>query len=126
MDILDRASPSRNLGTNPKELHTPKSTSKKSKGDNGDKRKKLKFNRVLCENEAWQEADIVFQKLSKQKLMFSGKIEKTPNIWHLLQCNFFDWDWKVQNKEEFAKRLGTFVQNPNFNIVSYYTFGKFM
>jgi hypothetical protein len=41
--------------------------------------------------------------------MFVGKIIKAPGIWHLLQCNFFDWDWKVQNKEEFVESLGTFL-----------------
>jgi hypothetical protein len=58
--------------------------------------------------------------------MFVGKIIKAPGIWHLLQCNFFDWDWKVQNKEEFAKNLGTFVWDPNFNTISYSAFKKFM
>ncbi len=36
MDVLDKTLPSRNLGTNPKELHTPKSTPKKTKRDGGD------------------------------------------------------------------------------------------
>ncbi len=58
-----------NLDTNPKELHAPKPTPKKPKGDSGDKKKKLKIDKVLCENKAWWEADIVFQKLSKQKPM---------------------------------------------------------
>jgi hypothetical protein len=53
MDVLDRASPSRNLRTNPKELHTPESTPKKPKGDGGDMKKKLKLDRVLYNNEAW-------------------------------------------------------------------------
>jgi hypothetical protein len=35
-------------------------------------------------------------------------------------------DWKTQNKEEFVESLGTFVRDPNFNIVSYYAFKKFM
>jgi hypothetical protein len=39
---------------------------------------------VLCKNEAWQEADIMFQKLSKQKLVFVGKIVETLGIWHQL------------------------------------------
>ncbi len=60
MDVLDRASPSGNLGTNPKELHTPKSTTKKFKKGNGDKKKKLKLNKVLCKNKAYLEADTVF------------------------------------------------------------------
>jgi hypothetical protein len=62
---LNRASSSKNLGTNLKELHNSTSTPKKPEGDNGNKKKKLKLNRVLCENEAWQEADIVFRELSK-------------------------------------------------------------
>jgi len=44
---LNRASPLRNLGINLKELHTPTLTPKKPKGDGGDKKKKLKFDRVL-------------------------------------------------------------------------------
>jgi hypothetical protein len=52
MDVLNRALPSRNLGTNPKELHTPTSIPKKIKKDGGDKKKKLEFNNVLFENEA--------------------------------------------------------------------------
>jgi hypothetical protein len=81
---LDRALPLGNLGTNPKELHTPKSTPKKPKGDSGDMKKKLKVDKVLYENKAWQEANIVFQELSKWKLMFVGKIVETLGIWHLL------------------------------------------
>jgi hypothetical protein len=80
------------LGTNPKELHTPTSIPKKPKGDNRDMKKKLKLDKVLCENEAWQDIDIVFQELSKQNPMFRGKIIETPSIWHLLQCNLFYWD----------------------------------
>ncbi len=113
------------MGTNLKELHTPKSTPKKPEGDGGDMKKKLEFNMVLYENKAWQEANIMFWELSKQKSMFVGIIE-TSSIWHLLQCNLFDWDWTTQNKEEFAKSLGTFVRNPNFNIVSYCVFEKFL
>jgi hypothetical protein len=52
-DVLDKAKPSRNLGTNPKELHTPKLTPKKPKRDNGDMKKKLELDRVLYKNEAW-------------------------------------------------------------------------
>ncbi len=52
MDILDRASPLKNMGTNPEELHTPTSTPKKTKGDGGDKKKKLELDKVLCENKA--------------------------------------------------------------------------
>ncbi len=33
------------------------------------------------------------------------EIVETLGIWHLLQYNLFDWDWKAQNKEEFAKSL---------------------
>jgi hypothetical protein len=54
------------------------------------------------------------------------EIVETLGIWHLLQYNLFDWDWKAQNKEEFAKSLVTFVQDPNFNIVFYYAFRKSM
>jgi len=32
----------------------------------------------------------------------------------------------VQNKEEFTESYGTFIHDPNFNIISYYTFRKFM
>jgi hypothetical protein len=52
MDVLDRALPSGNLGINLKELHTPKSISKKPKGDGGNRKKKFEFDRVLCENKA--------------------------------------------------------------------------
>jgi hypothetical protein len=45
--------PSRNLGTNPKELHTPTPTPKKLEGDDGDKIKKVKFDKVFCENKVW-------------------------------------------------------------------------
>jgi hypothetical protein len=79
-NVLDRASPSRNLGTNLKELHTLKSTPKKPKRDNGDKKKKLKLDRVFYENKAWQKANIVFRELLKRKLIFVGKIVKTPGI----------------------------------------------
>jgi hypothetical protein len=51
MDILNRTSPSGNLGTNPHELHTPTSNPKKPKGDDGDKKKKLKHDKVFCEDE---------------------------------------------------------------------------
>jgi hypothetical protein len=65
MDVSDKTSPSRNLGTNPKELHTPKSAPKKPKGDGGDRKKKLELDKVLCDNEAWRKVDIVFQELLK-------------------------------------------------------------
>jgi hypothetical protein len=52
MDVLDRASPSGNLGTNLEELHTLKSISKKPKGDGGNRKKKFEFDKVLCENKA--------------------------------------------------------------------------
>jgi len=68
MDVLDRASPSGNLGTNLEELHTPKSISKKPEGDGGDRKKKFEFDRVLCENEAWQEVNIVFPKTFEKKI----------------------------------------------------------
>jgi len=48
-DVSNKASPTRNLGTNLKELHTPKSTTKKLEGDNGDRKKKLQFDRVFYE-----------------------------------------------------------------------------
>jgi hypothetical protein len=38
-NILNRISPLRNLGTNPKELHAPTLTPKKPKGDGGDMKK---------------------------------------------------------------------------------------
>jgi hypothetical protein len=53
MNISNKTSPSRNLGTNPRELHTPKSTTKKPKGDSGDRKKKLELDMVFCENKAW-------------------------------------------------------------------------
>ncbi len=92
MSVLDKSSPSKNLGTNLKELHTPKSTSKKLEGNDGDVKKKFEFDKVLCENEAWRKANIVFQELLKQKPMFVGKIIETPGMWHLLHCNLLDWD----------------------------------
>jgi hypothetical protein len=36
-------------------------------------KKKLKPDRVLYENKAWQKANIMFQELSKQKPVFVGK-----------------------------------------------------
>jgi len=68
MDVLDRALPSGNLGTNLKELHTPKSISKKPKGNGGNRKKKFEFDRVLCENKAWQEANIVFPRTFETKI----------------------------------------------------------
>jgi hypothetical protein len=53
MNILNRASPSGNLGTNPKELHTSKSTPRKLEGDGGDRKNELKLDRVLYKNKAW-------------------------------------------------------------------------
>jgi len=41
-DLSNKALPLGNLGTNLKELHTPKLTPKKLKGDGGDKKKKIK------------------------------------------------------------------------------------
>ncbi len=40
------------MGTNPKELHTLKSTPKKLEGDNGDKKNKLELNKMFYKNEA--------------------------------------------------------------------------
>jgi len=39
------------LGTNTKELHTPTSTPIKTKGDGGDRKKKLELDKVLYEIE---------------------------------------------------------------------------
>jgi hypothetical protein len=49
---LDKASPSRNRGTNLKELHTPTSIPKKPKGDDGDRKKKLELDKVFYEKKA--------------------------------------------------------------------------
>jgi hypothetical protein len=51
-DILDKNLPLGNLGTSPKELHTPKSIPKNPKEDGGDRKNKLELDRVLCKNEA--------------------------------------------------------------------------
>jgi hypothetical protein len=48
------------LGTNPEELHTPISTPKKLEKNNGDRKKELELDRVLCENKVWRQVDIVF------------------------------------------------------------------
>jgi hypothetical protein len=63
MGALDRALPSRNLGTNIEKLHTPTSTPKKPKGNSEDRKKKLELDKVFYENKAQREADILFQKL---------------------------------------------------------------
>ncbi len=81
MNVLDRALPLGNLGTNPKELHTPTSTPKKLEGNGGDKKKKLKFDRGFYDNEAWREVDIVFRELLKQKLILCWEDHK--NTKHL-------------------------------------------
>jgi hypothetical protein len=65
MDVSNRTLPSRNMGTNPKELHTPKSTLKKPRRDGGDTKKKLELDKVLYKNEAWRKANIVFREFSK-------------------------------------------------------------
>jgi hypothetical protein len=52
--------PLRNLGTNIEELHTPTSIPKKLEGDGGDRMKKIEGDKVLYNNEAWREVDIVF------------------------------------------------------------------
>ncbi len=52
-NISNRALPPRNLGTNPKELHTPTSTPKKPVGNSGDRKMKLKIDRVFYEKKAW-------------------------------------------------------------------------
>jgi hypothetical protein len=51
-DLSNIGSPSRNLGTNLKELHTPTSTPKKPKGNSGAMKKKLELDKVFCKNEA--------------------------------------------------------------------------
>jgi hypothetical protein len=53
------------LGTNTKELHTGTSTPRKLEEDDGDKKKKLKLDKVFYENEALRKADIVFWELLK-------------------------------------------------------------
>jgi hypothetical protein len=80
INISNKGLPSRNVGINPEELHTPTSTPQNPKGDDGDKKNKLEFDKVFSKNEAWQKADIMFQKLLKRKLMFIGKIIETPSI----------------------------------------------
>jgi hypothetical protein len=35
--------------------------------------KKIELDSMLCENKAWQEVNMMFQKLSKWKPMFVGK-----------------------------------------------------
>jgi len=52
MDISYKASPSWNMDTNPKELHTPKSIPKNPTWNNKDKKNKLKLDMVLCKNKA--------------------------------------------------------------------------
>jgi hypothetical protein len=64
-NVSDKASPSKNLDTNPKELHTPKSTPKKPRGDGGDRKEKLELNRVFCKNKVWRKVDIMFHELLK-------------------------------------------------------------
>ncbi len=68
----------------------------------------------------------MFQELSKTKPLFLGNIVEMLGIWHLFQCNLVNWDWRVQNKHEFAKNLGAFVHDLNFNIIVYYAYSKFM
>jgi hypothetical protein len=60
IEDLDRALLSRNVGTNIEELHTPTSTPKKSKGNDGNRKKKLELHKVLYKNKAWRKIDIVF------------------------------------------------------------------
>jgi hypothetical protein len=84
MNVSDKVLPLENLGTNTKELHTQTSTPKKLEENDGDKNKKLDLDRVFYENEALRKADTVFWELLKQKLVFFGKIIKTPGIWHVL------------------------------------------
>jgi len=58
--VSNRTSPLRNLGTNKEELHTSTSIPKKLEGDGGDMNKKIEGDKVLYNNEAWREVDIVF------------------------------------------------------------------
>ncbi len=51
MDVSNKALPSRNLGTDLEELYTPTSTPKKLERDSGDRKKKLKLDKVLYKNE---------------------------------------------------------------------------
>jgi hypothetical protein len=41
------------LGTKKQELHTPTLTPKKLKKDNGDKKKKLELDKMICDNANW-------------------------------------------------------------------------
>jgi hypothetical protein len=65
MNVSDKVLPLENLGTNTKELHTRTSTPRKLKKNDGDKKKKLKLDRVFYENEALREANMVFWELLK-------------------------------------------------------------
>jgi len=47
-------------------------------------------------------------------------------IWHLFQCDLVDWDWRVEKKNKFAKKLGASMRDPNFSTIIYYAHGKFM
>ncbi len=121
MDVLDRASPSGNLGT--KKLHTPTSPPKKPKGDGGDKKNKLEFDRGFYKNEAWWKVDIVFWELSKQKLVFYWENHK--NTEHLASTTMQS-SWFGLENAKIKKNLGTFVRDPNFNIISYCAFKNSM
>jgi len=92
-----------NLPTNPPNLHTP-SYSKKSKTHIGDRKKQLEFEQMLCKNVVWREVDDAFQELSKRKPLFIGDTVEMLKIWHLLQCDLVDWDWRVEKKN--CKKVG--------------------
>jgi hypothetical protein len=62
MEVLDKALPSKNLGTNIEKLHTPTSTPKKLKGNSGDKKKKLELDKVLYENKPSEKLILCFKK----------------------------------------------------------------
>jgi hypothetical protein len=81
-----------NFPTNPPNLHTPTSSSKKLETNVGDRKKQLKLEQMFYENVVWQKVDDVFRKLSKRKPLFLGSIVEMPGIWHLLQCNLVDSD----------------------------------
>jgi hypothetical protein len=91
-----------NLPTNPPNLHTP-SYSKKSKTYIGDRKKQLEFEQMLCKNVVWWKVDDAFQELSERKPLFIGGIVEMLKIWHLLQCDLVDWDWRVEKKRNLQK-----------------------
>ncbi len=69
-----------NLGTNLKELHTPKSTLKKPKWDGGDKKEKLELDKVLYENKVQQEANSVLGTLKTETIVCWENRRKTGHL----------------------------------------------